>query len=146
MLRFEVWGGAGEHGRSCYYVETDEHAILLDCGGKKYSSDPYPKLNATKIRKLDAVFLSHAHEDHCAGLPLLYQHGFTGEVWMTRPTSQQLQDYLSSWGKYVARQPLQGKMKITYLSYVSHAAAIRQRLLDEEGDFGSVLKSCLDFK
>ncbi|GIQ69674.1 hypothetical protein XYCOK13_24980 [Xylanibacillus composti] len=134
MLRIEVWGGAGEHGRSCYYIESGDQAILLDCGGKKQAREMYPKLNPEKVRKLNAVFLSHAHEDHCAGLPLLYKHGYAGEVWMTRPTSRQLADFLSSWGQYAAQQT-EGELADRD-TYDRQAKKINKRLLEKAGGPG----------
>ncbi|GED67139.1 hypothetical protein BRE01_08410 [Brevibacillus reuszeri] len=101
MFQVEVWGGAGEHGRSCYYVQFEQRAVLLDCGVKKGHEEMYPLLDAAKARKLSCVFLSHAHEDHSMAIPLLYRDGYTGVVWTTRSTAQQLDNYFASWQRYV---------------------------------------------
>ncbi|WP_020618097.1 MBL fold metallo-hydrolase [Paenibacillus daejeonensis] len=100
-IEVAVWGGAGEHGRSCYHFQAGETSVLLDCGGKKEHGGQYPALVAQLVRKLKAVFLSHAHEDHMAALPLLLQHGYTGEVWLTRETHRQLPGYAKAWRRYV---------------------------------------------
>ncbi|WP_400164488.1 MBL fold metallo-hydrolase [Brevibacillus sp. TJ4] len=103
MFQVEVWGGAGEHGRSCYHVQFGQRSVLLDCGVKKgqKKEETYPKLDADKVRMLTTVFLSHAHEDHSMAIPLLYRHGYTGVVWTTRSTVRQLANYYAKWQQYV---------------------------------------------
>ncbi|PZM64069.1 MBL fold metallo-hydrolase [Paenibacillus dendritiformis] len=100
MLNVTVWGGAGEHGRSCYYIQHDECAVLLDCGGKKEEGGVYPLLDPDRIHAIEAVFLSHAHEDHSMALPLLYRSGYAGEVWTSRATASQLPAYFQAWRSY----------------------------------------------
>ncbi|MBT2293262.1 MBL fold metallo-hydrolase [Paenibacillus albidus] len=95
-----IWGGAGEHGRSCYLLQHGTSAILLDCGVKKEGPGEYPLLDREIVRKLQTVFLSHAHEDHSIALPLLYKYGYTGEIWTTRETAGQLPGYFAAWSRY----------------------------------------------
>ena len=75
MMRVEVWGGAGEYGRSCYFVKNKETKIVFDCGINRSYEDSYPKIERA-VPFLDAVFLSHIHEDHTMGLPLLAKYGY----------------------------------------------------------------------
>ncbi|MHA7962903.1 MBL fold metallo-hydrolase [Paenibacillus sp. CAU 1782] len=103
-IKMDVWGGAGEHGRSCYRLQAGRISVLLDCGGKKENGGIYPRLDTQQIQELKTVFLSHVHEDHMAALPLLLQHGYTGEVWLTRETYRQLPAYASAWESYVKAQ------------------------------------------
>ncbi len=74
---------------SCYYVDTGEFKFLVDCGafqGKddlealNYESFPF---NPTE---LDAIFLTHAHFDHCGRIPVLVKQGFKGRIFATQPT------------------------------------------------------------
>ena len=74
---------------SCYYVDTGEFKFLVDCGafqGKddlealNYESFPF---NPTE---LDAIFLTHAHFDHCGRIPVLVKQGFRGRIICTQPT------------------------------------------------------------
>ena len=76
MMRVEVWGGAGEYGRSCYFVKNKETKIVFDCGINRSYEDGYPKIEREVAPFLDAVFLSHIHEDHTMGLPLLAKYGY----------------------------------------------------------------------
>lgn len=95
-------GGTGEHGRACFYLQTESLSLLLDCGAKKSGGGEYPLLPPDKVAALRAVFLSHAHEDHSIAIPLLYKLGYKGKVWATRATMQKLPRYFSAWEDYVA--------------------------------------------
>ncbi|MGG4221534.1 MBL fold metallo-hydrolase [Paenibacillus jamilae] len=101
MTKLRIWGGAGEHGRSCYVFEGKQHRIMLDCGVKKEGTGQYPVFPPQKAKELTTVLLSHAHEDHSMGLPLLYKYGYRGEVWTTKATAEQLGSYFRSWHTYV---------------------------------------------
>ncbi|WP_379142951.1 MBL fold metallo-hydrolase [Paenibacillus sp. sgz500992] len=104
MTKLTIWGGAGEHGRSSYLLQGKEACILLDCGVKKEGKGEYPLLDAAVIPQLQAVFLSHAHEDHSMALPLLYKYGYKGKVWTTRDTVRQLPGYFEAWSRYAAAE------------------------------------------
>lgn len=104
MIKLKIWGGAGEHGRSCYFFCGEQNRIMFDCGVKKEGEGLYPLMVAEEIPQLNAIFLSHAHEDHSIGLPLLYKHGYKGDIWTTRATAEQLERYFDSWRKYVNRR------------------------------------------
>lgn len=68
--------GAGQH-------------ILIDLGMFQGTAD-IEALNYKQYqydcRNLHAAILTHAHLDHCGRLPILYSHGFTGPIYMTRAT------------------------------------------------------------
>lgn len=124
-MQVTVWGGAGEHGRSSYLVEHRQTRVLLDCGVKKEGTGEYPLLNERTVSELDAVFLSHAHEDHSMALPLLYKMGYGGTVWTTRATSLQLPSYFDAWRRYVEGQ------ESTLPYEESHIQAIRYAFLED---------------
>ncbi|MFC2023962.1 MBL fold metallo-hydrolase RNA specificity domain-containing protein [Chloroflexota bacterium] len=75
---------------SCYLLETADVRVLIDCGlyqERKYQSrnwNPFPFNPAT----LDAVFLTHAHLDHCGLLPKLIRDGYRGKIYCTRATAE----------------------------------------------------------
>ncbi|MFD1886194.1 MBL fold metallo-hydrolase [Paenibacillus wenxiniae] len=91
MMELTILGGPGEHGRSSYLLRRDDQYILLDCG-----IDIQPEYDEEHARLrpiipgLQAVFLSHAHEDHSSGLQFLQHYGYQGEIWTTRATVRQL--------------------------------------------------------
>lgn len=126
MLHVEVWGGAREHGRSCYYIRSEQHSVLLDCGGKKENGGVYPLLDKEKIATLDAVFLSHAHEDHSAAIPLLYRYGYEGDIWTTKETARQLPALFQAWAQYV--EEANGQLPYD----TKDVERITYRLIDEE--------------
>lgn len=104
MMQLNVWGGSGEHGRSCYLIRSGDTRILLDCGVKRVGCGEYPLLEAAEAARIDAVFLSHAHEDHSIALPWLYKLGYKGKVWTTRATAEQLPAYFANWSRFVEQQ------------------------------------------
>ncbi len=129
-MQLTVLGGAGEHGRSSYLLTEEREHILLDYGVKKEDGGQYPLVENMEemIGGLQTVFLSHAHEDHCIALPILYRHGYRGQVWTTRATVQQLPAYFKAWRKYTdqrhAARPYddEDEQRIQY-SYVEDVVA-----------------------
>lgn len=124
-MKLKVWGGAGEHGRSAYVLSGSRIHLLLDCGVKRESAGEYPLMEPDLVPRLDAVFLSHAHEDHSAALPMLYRLGYRGEVWTTRDTAAQAESYFESWRAFTKRSG--GPTPYEETDY----QAIRYRFLDE---------------
>ena len=104
--RITALGGSGENGRNCYLMETGEGTVLLDCGVKREGVGAqigaYPAITREIAARLDAVILSHAHEDHCAALPLLYALGYTGAVYATAETAAAAPRMMAKWMRYVA--------------------------------------------
>ncbi|MDX9739170.1 MAG: MBL fold metallo-hydrolase [Candidatus Dojkabacteria bacterium] len=74
---------------SCYYVDTGEFKFLVDCGAFQ-GKDALEKLNYEPFpfdpTQLDAIFLTHAHFDHCGRIPILVKQGFHGRIFSTQPT------------------------------------------------------------
>ena len=74
---------------SCYYVHVNGVRILVDCGFfqerafRSRNWDPFPFSPA----EIDAVFLTHAHLDHCGLLPKLVRDGFRGRIHCTPATA-----------------------------------------------------------
>ena len=87
-MRLEFEGAAHEVTGSCHYVAFGDKHVLVDCGMEQgpdlYVNQEIP-VNAASI---DYVFVTHAHIDHSGLLPLLYNHGFRGQIFCTTATSQ----------------------------------------------------------
>ncbi len=73
---------------SCHYLSVNGKNILVDYGMEQgqniYVNQPLPVSEA----QIDYVLITHAHIDHTGLLPLLYAHGFRGEVHTTKATSE----------------------------------------------------------
>lgn len=61
---------SGNRSNSSYLLKTEWGTFLLDCGEGTSASMRRLKIN---FDLLETVFITHAHPDHCAGLPLLIQ-------------------------------------------------------------------------
>lgn len=86
-IRLTALGGFREVGRSAVLIQTPESKVLLDCGIKPGTNEyPYLNIPEADISKLNAVVLSHAHMDHAGLIPLLYEMGYDGPLYLTTPT------------------------------------------------------------
>jgi len=84
-------GGGREVGRSCYQVTTRSGNYLVDCGLNQGSGGQFPDFRGLDLDSIDAVFLTHAHIDHCGGLPVLENRGLLDDdapIITTPPTAQ----------------------------------------------------------
>lgn len=82
-------GAAQAVSGSMHLLECGQYRFLLDCGLFRGSREESRRLNSNfpfDPSTIDAVFLSHAHVDHCGKLPNLIQQGFTGPIYCTPPT------------------------------------------------------------
>ena len=87
-MLLEFLGAAHEVTGSCHFVSFGDKNFLVDCGMEQgpdlYVNQDIP-VNAAAI---DYVFVTHAHIDHSGLLPLLYNHGFRGQIFATEATTQ----------------------------------------------------------
>jgi len=89
-IRLTGLGSFREVGRSCMLLQTPQTRVMMDCGMavSLTASKPYPYLDVSEfnIQTLDAVILTHAHMDHVGMVPYLFEYGYRGPVYCTRPT------------------------------------------------------------
>jgi len=89
-IKLSFLGAAQNVTGSRYLVETDSLRFLVDCGlhqerelrGRDWEPFPIPP------DTIDAVFVTHAHLDHCGLLPKLVREGFRGRIYCTAATSE----------------------------------------------------------
>ncbi len=88
-LRITFHGAARQVTGSAHLLEIGRHRILLDCGlfdSDRVSPDSPNRHFTFDPRSIDAVIVSHAHNDHIGRLPCLTKAGYNGPIYVTRAT------------------------------------------------------------
>ncbi|HBC91859.1 MAG TPA: MBL fold hydrolase, partial [Pelotomaculum sp.] len=88
-MKLRFLGAAGTVTGSCFYLETAQSSILVDCGLFQGTKDIRERNYGSFLvppRNIDAVLITHAHIDHCGLFPKLVKYGFQGRVYATYPT------------------------------------------------------------
>ncbi|MGO4406787.1 MBL fold metallo-hydrolase [Bosea sp. RAF48] len=99
-MKLRIHGGVGEKGRTCIGIEHGGTRLLLDVGvdtsaprGPGY----YPAITPDELKRLDAIIVTHAHEDHVAALGWCLAHGFAGRVLMTAESAAETDATLAAY-------------------------------------------------
>lgn len=74
---------------SCHMLDTGDSRILVDCGvfqGSRALFDLNREPFGFDPATIDAVLLTHAHNDHCGRLAVLVNRGYQGRIYATRAT------------------------------------------------------------
>ena len=79
-----------EIGANSYYLEIGRHRLMLDCGmhPKNTGEDALPHLKAIPGLGIEAILISHAHQDHIGTLPLVMRRFPSARVFMTETTAE----------------------------------------------------------
>src|SRR6184192_1585989 len=66
------------------------HRLVLDCGmhPKETGEDALPNFKAIAGREIEAILISHAHQDHIGTLPVLMRRFPTAHIFMTEATAE----------------------------------------------------------
>lgn len=78
-----------EIGANCYLVESGQSRVLLDAGmhPREVGLSATPDFSLLAGRSLDALVLTHAHQDHVGCLPLAMSQAPGAPVFMTEATA-----------------------------------------------------------
>ena len=90
LAKLTFLGAARNVTGSCYLLEGQDTRVLIDCGmyqerkhqGRNWQPFPFAP------QSIDAVFLTHAHLDHCGLLPKLVREGYKGKIYCTQATAE----------------------------------------------------------
>jgi metallo-beta-lactamase family protein len=89
-IRLRFLGAAQNVTGSRHLLEVDGIRLLVDCG--LYQERQFLARNwepfAVPPESINAVFLTHAHLDHCGLLPKLVREGFSGKIYCTQATAE----------------------------------------------------------
>jgi ribonuclease J len=104
VLRITPLGGLGEVGKNMMVYELGDDLVVVDAG-LAFPRDEHlgvdlvlPDFSYLRERRIRAVLLTHAHEDHVGALPYLMRELKVPEVWGTRLTLGLLQPKLDEHG------------------------------------------------
>ena len=89
-MKLRFLGAAQNVTGSRHLLEVDGIRLLVDCG--LYQERQFQERNwlpfAVPPESINAVFLTHAHLDHCGLLPKLVREGFIGRIYCTKATAE----------------------------------------------------------
>lgn len=88
MFSITFYGAARNVTGSRHLLNFDGKRYLIDCGiyqEREFLSRNWETFPVNPA-EIDAVFLTHAHLDHCGFLPRLVKDGFKGPIYATAPT------------------------------------------------------------
>jgi metallo-beta-lactamase family protein len=88
-LRITFHGAARQITGSAHLLEIGSRRILLDCGlfdSERIDPNSPNRQLSFDPRALDAVIVSHAHNDHIGRLPCLVKAGYKGPIYTTPAT------------------------------------------------------------
>lgn len=151
-MKLEFLGAAHEVTGSCHYLEFADKHVLVDCGMEQgpdlYVNQEIP-VNASTI---DYVFVTHAHIDHSGLLPMLYNHGFRGQIFATTATHQlceimlkdsaHIQMFEAEWKNRKAKRA--GKPEVVPLYDMNDAMGVLGHFVS--CDYHSVINVCEGLK
>ena len=84
-------GGTRTVTGSMHLIESDRERVVIDCGLFQGHREEFYQVNSNfcfNPFQVDALVLSHSHIDHCGNLPNLVKSGFSGKIFVTRPTKE----------------------------------------------------------
>ena len=91
-MQITIAGGCGDFGRSCFFVEGERHAFIVDAGTSTDGRDRVPDLTAEQVARAEYLFVTHSHRDHTGAIGYFESLGFAGSVLLTNQTYRQMKE------------------------------------------------------
>lgn len=106
MIKFLPLGGALEIGASCFYLNFNGTGIILDSGlhPRLKGKNALPDFELIKNENVDAVLISHAHQDHIASLPFLVRYHPYLQIFTTTQTLEIAEKTLHNSSRILSEQ------------------------------------------
>jgi ribonuclease J len=107
-LTITPYGGLGEIGMNCMLIETENSAILIDCGlmfseldhfGVEFVIPNFAHL-LTKKDKIRAIFVTHGHEDHIGAMSFALKAGIRAPIYGSQFTILMIRERLKETGMH----------------------------------------------
>lgn len=117
-MKLKIHGGIGEKGRTCIGVEHAGTRLLLDIGvdtsarGATY----HPAITRAELERIDAIIVTHAHEDHVAALGWCLANGFSGRILMTAESAGETDATLAAYAAPEERE-LAGQTPVEIITH-----------------------------
>ncbi len=94
---------SGSNG-NCYYIGNEQEAILIDAGISCKETEKRMKRLGLSLEKVKAIFVSHEHADHIAGVAVLAK-------------KYQLPVYITDGTRISGRMMLERRLAISFIAY-----------------------------
>ena len=135
-MRFINLTGQTEIGANSYFLELDGKKVVLDAGlHPKHEGDAaLPLYKLVGDGSLDAIVISHAHQDHIGSLPVLMRRQPQARVFMTHATAKLSDVMLHNSVNVMARQ--RDELGIRTYPLFTHREADRASELWQSVGFG----------
>jgi Cft2 family RNA processing exonuclease len=106
FMRFINLTRQNEIGANSYFLEINGRKIILDAGlhPKKFGEEAMPNYRRVADGEIDAVFISHAHQDHIGSLPILTRRQPQAKVFLTPATARLTEIMLHNSVNVMSRQ------------------------------------------
>src|SRR5947207_14210559 len=90
-------------GANSYYLEIGSRHLVLDCGmhPKNAGEEALPNFKPIAGRRIDAILISHAHQDHIGTLPVLMRRQPDARVFMNETTAENGDSLLTNYDNVI---------------------------------------------